>query len=71
MDQAEYPTGARKWIIALTVVFGSFMAVMDISVVNVAMPHMMGSFGANLSEITWVATGYSIAEIIMLTMAAW
>ncbi|MCB9895328.1 MAG: DHA2 family efflux MFS transporter permease subunit [Planctomycetes bacterium] len=71
MDTAEYPSGARKWIIALTVVFGSFMAVMDISVVNVALPHMMGSFGANLSEITWVATAYSIAEIIMLTMAAW
>ncbi|MCA8910677.1 MAG: MFS transporter, partial [Planctomycetes bacterium] len=42
-----------------------------ISVVNVALPHMMGSFGANLSEITWVATAYSIAEIIMLTMAGW
>ena len=70
-DADEIPSGANKWIIALTVVFGSFMAVMDISVVNVALPHMMGSFGANLSEITWVATAYSIAEIIMLTMAGW
>ena len=61
----------NKWVVALTVMFGAFMAVMDISVVNVAMPHMMGSFGEDLSSITWVATSYSIAEIIMVTMAGW
>ena len=58
-------------MITITVVFGAFMAVMDISVVNVALPHMMGSFSQDLSTITWVATGYSIAEIIMITMAGW
>ncbi len=61
----------KKWIIAVTVVFGAFMAVMDISVVNVALPHMMGSFSQDLSTITWVATGYSIAEIITISMAGW
>ena len=60
-----------KWIITVTVMFGAFMAVMDVSVVNVALPHMMGSFGEDLSSITWVATSYSIAEIIMVTMAGW
>ncbi len=62
---------AERWIIAFTVVFGAFIAVMDTSVVNVSMPHMMGSFGTDLSSITWVATSYSIAEIIMVTMAGW
>ena len=47
------------------------MAVMDITVVNVALPHMMGSFSVDLSSITWVATSYSIAQIIMVTMAGW
>jgi len=61
----------NKWVVAGTVVFGTFMAVMDISVVNVALPHMMGSFGEDMSSITWVATSYSIAEIIMVTMAGW
>ncbi len=60
-----------RWIIAASVVFGALMSVMDVSVVNVALPHMMGSFGQTLSEITWVATSYSIAEIIMATMAGW
>ncbi|MEJ2167462.1 MAG: MFS transporter, partial [Desulfobacterales bacterium] len=62
---------ANKWLITVAVMFGAFMAVMDISVVNVSLPHMMGSFSVDLSSITWVATSYSIAEIIMVTMAGW
>lgn len=72
--QAAPPVQAlevNKWVVACTVMFGAFMAVMDISVVNVAMPHMMGTFSQDLSSITWVATAYSIAEITMITMAGW
>ena len=36
----------NKWLITITVMFGAFMAVMDVSVVNVSLPHMMGTFGA-------------------------
>ncbi len=61
----------NKWVIAITVMFGAFMAVMDISVVNVSLPYMMGTFSQDLSSITWVATSYSIAEIIMVTMSGW
>jgi DHA2 family multidrug resistance protein len=61
----------NKWVIAFTVLFGTFMAVMDITVVNVALPNMMGSFSEDLSTITWVATSYSIAQIIMVTMSGW
>ena len=68
---AHYAPAANKWLVALAVVFGTFIAVMDVSVVNVALPHMQGSFGQDLSAITWVATSYSIAEIIMATMAGW
>ena len=72
IDAGSAPAAeANKWLVAGTVLFGSFMAVMDISVVNVAMPHMMGSFSEDMSSITWVATSYSIAEIIMVTMAGW
>ncbi len=71
MNPAGATPDTNKWIIAVTVMCGAFMAVMDISVVNVAMPHMMGTFSEDLSSITWVATAYSIAEIIMVTMAGW
>jgi len=66
----EYRTPG-KWLVAGSVMIGTFLSVMDATVVNVAMPHMMGSFGQDLLTITWVSTAYSIAEIITITMAAW
>jgi MFS transporter, DHA2 family, multidrug resistance protein len=64
-------SAGRKWLITFSVMSGTFLAVMDVSVVNVSMPHMMGNFGQTLSAITWVATSYSIAEMLMITMAGW
>jgi len=62
---------AGKWVIAGTVVLGSFVSVMDISIVNVAMPQMISTFGVSMDAITWVAVAYSISEIILVTMSAW
>jgi MFS transporter, DHA2 family, multidrug resistance protein len=67
---APSPPDSGKWLVAASVLMGTFLSVMDVSVVNVAMPHMMGSFGQDLLTITWVSTAYSIAEIIMITMTA-
>jgi MFS transporter, DHA2 family, multidrug resistance protein len=64
------PREAGKWLVAGSVLLGTFLSVMDVSVVNIAMPHMMGSFGQDLLTITWVSTAYSIAEIIMIMMTA-
>src|SRR2546427_11029741 len=64
-------SGRQKWLITFAVMSGSFLAVMDVSVVNVSMPHMMGNFGQTQSAITWVATSYSIAEMVMVSMAGW
>ena len=61
----------QQYVVTVAVMAGTFLAVMDISVVNVSLPHMMGNFGQTLSAITWVATSYSIAEMLMITMASW
>ncbi|MDH3600276.1 MAG: DHA2 family efflux MFS transporter permease subunit, partial [Candidatus Tectomicrobia bacterium] len=58
-------------MVASTVMLGTFVSVMDVSIVNVAMPQMIGTFGVTLDAITWVAVAYSIAEIILVPMAAW
>jgi MFS transporter, DHA2 family, multidrug resistance protein len=62
---------AKKWLVTVAVMSGTFLAVMDVSVVNVSLPHMMGNFGQSQSAITWVATSYGIAEILSITMAGW
>jgi DHA2 family multidrug resistance protein len=64
-------SAGKKWLVTFAVMSGTFLSVMDVSVVNVSMPHMMGNFGQTLSAITWVATSYSIAEMLMITMAGW
>lgn len=64
-------SSANKWTIAATVILGTYVAVIDVTIVNIAMPQMMGTFGVSLDVITWVAVAYSIAEIVMVTMASW
>src|SRR5260370_22883897 len=70
-EQGGVAYGASKWLVGGAVMTGTFMSIMDVSVVNVAMPHMMGSFGQDLLTITWVSTAYSVAELIMITMTGW
>jgi DHA2 family multidrug resistance protein len=60
----------HKWVIAGTVLTGTFMAVLDASIVNVALPHMSGTLGATLQEITWVATGYLLANVLIMPIIA-
>ena len=59
-----------KWAIALTVSFAAILQIIDISIVNVALPQMQGNLGATVSEIGWVITGYSIANAIVIPLTA-
>ncbi|HEU4698450.1 MAG TPA: DHA2 family efflux MFS transporter permease subunit [Gemmatimonadales bacterium] len=58
--------GAYKWVIAGTVMIGNIMAVLDSSIVNVALPDMAGNLGATIEEITWVVTGYILANVLVM-----
>jgi len=58
----------HKYLIALAVVVAALMQVIDSSIVNVALPDMMGNLGANLDEIAWVSTGYIIASVIVMPL---
>ena len=62
---------ANRFIIAMTVTLASVLELLDTSIVNVAVPHMMGSLGATLDEIAWVSTGYVVANVIVLPISGW
>lgn len=62
---------AHKYIIAATVTLAAVLELIDTSIVNVAIPHMMGNLGATLDEITWVSVAYIIANVIVISMSAW
>ncbi|MBV8055607.1 MAG: DHA2 family efflux MFS transporter permease subunit [Deltaproteobacteria bacterium] len=64
-------TSAHKWLVALAVMLGTTLEVLDSSIVNVALPHMQGAFSAGVDEIAWVLTSYLLANGIMIPMTAW
>jgi DHA2 family multidrug resistance protein len=62
---------ANRYIIAITVTLAAVMELIDTSIVNVAIPHMMGNLGATLDQIAWVSTGYIVANVIVLPITGW
>src|SRR5215472_6190252 len=64
-------SGGGKYVVALSVLFGSVMAAIDTSVVNVALAHIQASYGVSLQEVTWVSTSYLIAVVIVMPLTAW
>ena len=61
----------HKYLIAIAVTLAAVLELIDTSIVNVAIPHMMGNLGATLDEISWVSTGYIIANVIVIPMSGW
>ncbi|HEY4102154.1 MAG TPA: DHA2 family efflux MFS transporter permease subunit [Gemmatimonadales bacterium] len=59
-----------RYLIAFAVTLASVLELVDTSIVNVAIPHMMGNLGATLEEIAWVSTGYIVANVIVLPMTS-
>ena len=60
-----------KWFVLANIMIGTFMAVLDATIINVALPKMMSSFGVGLDTIEWVLTAYMLALAVMLPAAAW
>jgi DHA2 family multidrug resistance protein len=68
--QREHPV-VDPWIVAIAVMLGTFMEVLDTTIVNVSLPHIAGSLGATVNEATWVLTSYLVANAIILPMTGW
>ena len=62
---------AHKWLVALAVMLGATLEVLDTSIVNVSLPHMQGSFSASRDEVTWILTSYIVANGIMIPLTGW
>src|SRR5438874_9163115 len=65
------PRQVNPWIIAIAVMFATFMEVLDTTVVNVSLSHIAGSLSATIEESTWVLTSYIAANAIILPMTGW
>ncbi|MBV8772291.1 MAG: DHA2 family efflux MFS transporter permease subunit [Deltaproteobacteria bacterium] len=69
---ADYPSvGTRKWLIAGALILGQILTGLDMSIVNVALPYMQGSFHVGIDRISWVVTSYFAAVGMILPLTGW
>jgi DHA2 family multidrug resistance protein len=60
-----------KWFLLANIMLGTFMAVLDATIVNVGLPKIMASFGVGLDKIEWVITAYMLAMAVSLPTSGW
>ena len=71
-DSLYHPSSPYyKWFVLANVMLGTFMAVLDGTIVNVGLPKIMAAFGVSLDTIQWVITGYMLAMAAMLPTSGW
>jgi MFS transporter, DHA2 family, multidrug resistance protein len=59
----------RRLFAFLTMVFGMFMAILDIQIVSASLNEIQAGLAASSNEITWVQTSYLIAEVVMIPLS--
>jgi DHA2 family multidrug resistance protein len=64
-------TARYKWTVMGIVMIGTFMSILDSSIVNVAVPHIMAGFGVNLDEAKWIITGYMLGYAVLMPITGW
>ncbi len=62
---------AYKWQAALVTALGLFMAVLDNTIVSVALPQMAKAFNTDLTTIAWVATAYFLAQAAVIPVTGY
>ncbi|MGB5920537.1 MFS transporter, partial [Arcobacter sp.] len=59
------------WVAALMLTTANFIAVLNMTIANVSVPHIAGNLGATASQGTWVITAYAIGEAITVPLTGW
>ena len=67
----EVISATRKWTITASVMLVTVMQVLDVTVTNVALPHIQGSLSAGVDEVSWVLTSYLAANAVVLPATGW
>ncbi len=69
INNTQISADAPRWLLSVAVMLATVMVILDMTIVNVALPHMMGSLGATADQITWVLTAYIVMEAIFIPMS--
>ena len=69
--QDRFRIDFRTVMSVFAIMMATILQIVDSTIVNVALPDMMGNLGATIDEITWVVTGYIVATVIVIPMTGW
>ncbi len=69
LSRTEDQIDGRRLFTFFTMVFGMFMAILDIQIVSASLTEIQAGLAASSNEITWVQTAYLIAEVIMIPLS--
>ena len=58
-----------KWLVTIAITLGMFMSLMDSTIVNVAIPQMQQTFGADIHDVQWVVTIYMLTQAAVIPTA--
>ena len=70
-SEEDFRLDLRRVMVLFAVMLAMILELIDTSIVNVALPDMMGNLGATIDEIGWVVTGYIISNVIVIPMTSW
>lgn len=62
---------SQRLIAAIALAFANFMVILDLTIANVAVPHIASSLGITLEQGTWIITSYAVAEAICVPLTGW
>jgi MFS transporter, DHA2 family, multidrug resistance protein len=71
IPSVHHEHGMYKWWVLFNVMIGTFMAVLDATIVNVALPKIMATFGVTIDKVEWVVTAYLLVFAVMLPTSGW
>ena len=60
-----------QYLVAVAFVFGTFMDILDTTIINVAIPELRAHFGVGRTTIEWVVTGYLCSLAVWIPAAGW
>ena len=69
--RGERTLSIQEWVGFIAMVFGIFMAILDIQIVASSLEQIQAGLSATQDEITWVQTAYLIAEVVIIPLSGW
>ncbi|WP_147259163.1 DHA2 family efflux MFS transporter permease subunit [Pseudonocardia hierapolitana] len=70
--RGEPPDTGRSWVVSLLVlIVGMFMSVLDVTIVNVAIPAIQDDLGTTTEDVLWIATAYTLTLGVVVPLSSW